>query len=357
LNSSWLDQPKSIRSGEELSVEHLQNYFKTHLPEIREPIELTQFPGGHSNLTYCITSGTQEYVLRRPPFGAKIKSAHDMGREFKILSHLTKIYAKVPRPLIYCEDESVIGAPFYLMERVQGIILRREPPAGLTLTPVNMKRLSESFIDNLVEIHSLDLEAAGLNELGQPHGYIGRQITGWTGRYQKARTDEIPEMERVAAWLQENQPIESGVALIHNDYKYDNLVLNPENLAEIRAVLDWEMATVGDPLMDLGCTLSYWVDPNDPIELQDLRFCPTTLPGNFNRAQLVERYFQQLEKPLSDMLFYYVYGLFKLAVIVQQIYARYARGFTRDERFAHLNLGVRALRIVAERAIGKRSIS
>ncbi|MBI1730476.1 phosphotransferase family protein [Candidatus Acetothermia bacterium] len=357
MNSSWLDQPKSVRAGEELSIELLQNYFKTHFPEIRGPIEITQFPGGHSNLTYCVKSGTQEYVLRRPPFGAKIKSAHDMGREFKILSRLIKVYEKLPHPLIYCEDESVIGAPFYLMERVQGVILRREPPAGLALTRNTMERLSESFIDNLVEIHSLDLERTGLNELGHPQGYIERQITGWTERYQKARTDEIPELVQVAAWLQENQPIESGVALIHNDYKYDNLVLNPEKLAEIRAVLDWEMATVGDPLMDLGCTLSYWVDPSDPAELQALRFCPTTLPGNSTRAQLAERYFQQLGKPVVDMLFYYVYGLFKLAVIIQQIYARYARGFTRDERFAHLNLGVRALGAVAEQAIGKRSIS
>ncbi len=296
-------------------------------------------------------------VLRRPPFGAKIKTAHDMGREFRILSHICGVFPKVPRPLAYCQDESVLGAPFYVMERVTGIILRAQPPAGIELSPELMRQLSESFIANLVEIHTIDYAAAGLGDLGKPDGYVTRQVDGWTRRYQNARTDDIPDMDRVAAWLAQHKPSECGACLIHNDYKYDNLVLDPENLSKIKACLDWEMATVGDPLMELGSTLGYWVDADDPEDWRRQAFGVTTLPGNLNREQLWERYAQRSQRKPDGAVFYYAYGLFKIGVIVQQIYARYKQGLTKDERFGRLIQTVRDASRIAMLAIEKRRIS
>ena len=355
MKAEWLDQPGPVRPGEELPVERLTAYLQERLG-LDGPIAIEQFPSGHSNLTYLLRVGDLELVLRRPPFGAeKIKRGHDMEREYRILSGLSRVYAKAPKPLLFCDDASVIGAPFYVMERVQGVILRREPPPGFDLSPQRMRTLSQAFIDNLVDIHSVDVEAAGLSQLGRPEGYVRRQITGWVERYQNARTDSIADMERVARWLLEKMPEESGAALIHNDYKYDNLVLDPGNFS-IRAVLDWEMATVGDPLMDLGTTLGYWVEPDDPEELQSIRFCLTTLPGNLTRAQLVERYAAKSERAVENVLFYYVYALFKIAVIAQQIYYRYVQGYSQDERFAAMIHGVRALARVAVRAIEKGRI-
>jgi aminoglycoside phosphotransferase (APT) family kinase protein len=292
-------------------------------------------------------------VLRRPPFGANIKSAHDMGREFKILSHLHPVYSQVPRPLLYCDDASVIGAPFYLMERVKGIILRDEPPPGLALAPELMRDLSNAFVDNLAAIHAVDYRAAGLGELGKPIGYVARQVRGWTERYVNAKTDDILEMERVAAWLAEHLPPESGATLIHNDYKYDNLVLELHNLTRLRAVLDWEMATIGDPLMDLGTTLGYWVEQSDSEERQSVAPCLTMLPGNLTREQIVQRYAQVSGRDVSSIRFYYVYGLFKIAVIIQQIYNRWKQGFSQDPRFEEMIGSVRAFGKDAARAIEK----
>jgi aminoglycoside phosphotransferase (APT) family kinase protein len=294
-------------------------------------------------------------VLRRPPVGAKIKTAHDMGREYHILSHLADVYPRVPRPLLHCEDETLLGAPFYVMERLEGVILRASAPTGLLLSTELMRRLSENFVDNLVEIHGLDHEAAGL-ELGHPAGYVRRQIEGWTRRYHNARTDDVPQVERAAAWLAEHMPAEVGAALIHNDYKYDNLLLAPHDLARIVGVLDWEMATVGDPLMDLGTTLGYWVDPDDPAEVQTMSFGLTALPGNLNRRELAQRYAEQSGLDLSNILFYYVYGLFKIIVIVQQIYARYKAGLTQDQRFAMLGYIVQVLGQATALAIEKGRI-
>lgn len=352
----WIDRPGPVRPGEELNLETLQRYLGEHLPDCAGPLTVEQFPSGYSNLTYLLRAGDRELVLRRPPLGVKIKTAHDMSREYRILSGLCAVYPKVPRPLLYCSDESVVGAPFYIMERVTGIILRAQPPKGLTLTPDIMRRLSEAFIDNLVDIHAVDYAAAGLKEMGRPAGYVERQIRGWTERYQRARTDDIPDIERVARWLDDHKPPESGAALIHNDYKYDNLVLDPTDLSHIKAVLDWEMATIGDPLMDLGTTLGYWIDPDDPDELQAWRFCLTTLPGSLNRHGLVERYATKSGRDVSNVLYYYVYALFKIAVIVQQIYVRYRRGFSRDERFAGLIDYVRVLGRTAVLALQKRRI-
>ena len=350
MPADFLDRPTTVRPGEEIDAARLEIYLKEHLSALAGPVAVEQFPSGYSNLTYLIRAGDRELVLRRPPFNAKIKTAHDMGREFKVLSRLIAVYPKVPRPLVYCEDESVIGAPFYVMERVSGVILRATLPPGRELSPETMRRVATSLIDNLAELHSADYNAAGLSDLGNPPGYVERQVSGWIKRYQNARTDNIPEMDRAAAWLAEHRPPESGAALIHNDYKYDNLVLDPSDLGNIIAVLDWEMATVGDPFMDLGTTLGYWVESDDPDELAAMSG-PTRLPGNLTRRQLVERYAEKSGRDIRDPLFYYVYGLFKVGVIVQQIYFRYRQGHTRDERFASLIHAVHACARQAGRAI------
>jgi aminoglycoside phosphotransferase (APT) family kinase protein len=349
-----LDQPQNIRSGEELKVGQLELYLKKQIPDLRGALQIQQFPSGYSNLTYCLQFGERELVLRRPPFGAKIKTAHDMAREYRILAGLIQVYPKVPQPLLYCDDESLIGAPFYVMERVNGVILRAQPPAGINLSPELMRRLSESCIDNLAEIHQIDYTGAGLGEFGKPEGYVERQIRGWTQRYQNARTDEIPEIERVIEWLNANLPPQSGAALIHNDYKYDNLMLSPNDLSQIIAVLDWEMATIGDPLMDLGTMLGYWVEADDPPEMK--MFGLTHLPGNLSREQLAVRYAEKSGREISNFIFYYVFGLFKIAVIVQQIYFRYWQGHTKDARFASLLHVVQACGKMAAGAIVKNCI-
>ncbi len=356
MTSDWIDQPKAVRSGEALDTARLAAYLESQLPELTGPLVVEQFPSGYSNLTYLLRAGARQLVLRRPPFGARIKSGHDMSREYRILSHLVNVYRKVPRPLVYCEDESVIGAPFYVMERVGGVILRARPPKGLDLTPDVMRRLSEALVDNLVELHQVDYSAAGLGDLGRPEGYVRRQVEGWTQRYTNAQTDEIREMEQAARWMVEHMPPETGAALIHNDYKYDNLLLDPHDLTRIVAVLDWEMATIGDPLMDLGTALGYWVDADDPDELKTLAFGLTTLPGNLDRRQLLDRYADKSGCDTSNALFYYVYALFKIAVIIQQIYYRYQQGHTQDQRFATLIMGVHVLAQQAVRALDKGRI-
>ena len=354
---SSIDQPAPVRVGEELDLVSLTSYLKQQLPQLDGPVVVEQFPSGFSNLTYLLRIGRREVVLRRPPVGAKIKSAHDMSREYRILSHLYPVYRKVPEPIFYCDDLSVIGAPFYVMERVKGIILRSQTPSHVELTQQTMQRLSRAFVDNLVEIHQFDYESAGLGDLGNPAGYVQRQVDGWTRRYNAARTSEVSEVEDLARWLMDRQPVESSKgSLIHNDYKYDNLVLSPQDLSEILAVLDWEMATIGDPLMDLGTALGYWVEATDSEEWQQYGFVLTKLPGNLTRGEIVTYYGQRSAREVTDPVFYYVYGLMKIAVIVQQIYFRYRQGLTKDPRFAGLHALVKACGIQAQKAIAANRI-
>ncbi|MFN6130773.1 MAG: phosphotransferase family protein [Planctomycetota bacterium] len=332
-----LNAPLPVRKGEELPIEPLEAYLLEHLPGSSGPLTVEQFSHGHSNLTYLLKLGDREMVLRRPPFGNQVKTAHDMGREYRVLSQLHSIYAPAPRPFLYCEDPSVLGDAFYVMERRHGVILRKRLPSGLAIDEPTAKRLSESAIDNLVALHTLDYQSAGLSGLGKPEGFVQRQVEGWSKRYVQAMTEPIPGMDRIATWLSENIPSDSRASVIHNDYKYDNLLLDPDDLTRVEAVLDWEMATLGDPLMDLGTTLGYWVEANDPQELQVAAFGPTTLPGTLTRSQLIERYQDQSGQTVNNPVFYYCFGVFKIAVIVQQIYARYVRGHTQDPRFANLN--------------------
>jgi aminoglycoside phosphotransferase (APT) family kinase protein len=357
-NEQWIDSARPVRAGEELVPDAVEALLKKYLPGILGPVSVEQFPSGHSNLTYLVRAGEREIVLRRPPFGASaIKSGHDMGREFRILSGLSKVYAKVPSPLFFCpEADSPIGATCYAMARVRGVVLRASAPAGLAVSPDLMRRIAEAFVANLAELHAVDYRAAGLESIGRPEGYISRQVDGWTERYARAQTDSIRELGAVAEWLRLHIPEPSSASVVHNDYKYDNLVVDPADLSRIVAVLDWEMATLGDPVSDLGMALAYWVQPGDPEEILSLGIGATALPGNPTREELVSLYATASGRDVSSIIYYYVLGLFKVAVIAQQIYFRYAQGFTRDRRFAGLIQAVRVLASTARDAIRRGSI-
>ncbi len=352
-----IDQPVPVREGEELDQDTLASFLETQLGAPLPPLQIEQFPSGFSNLTYLLTLGDRQLVLRRPPFGNRVKSAHDMNREYRVLARLSAVYAPAPRPLFFCDDPSVLGDDFYVMERRCGVVLRGPgAPEALQNDEQMVRDLCESFIDNLATLHTLDYQAAGLGDLGRPEGYVGRQVTGWERRYQDARTDDHPAMDSLGNWLIANQPADCGPALIHNDYKYDNLMLDAGDLTRIIAVLDWEMATIGDPLMDLGTTLAYWVEPTDPARMHARAFGPTMMPGSMTRQELFTRYSEKTGFTTDHLHFYCGYGLFKLAVIIQQIYARFVRGNTQDPRFAELDktvgqLAERGLQVIQDRAV------
>ena len=366
MNDALIDRARPIRAGEELDAAKLAAYLETHVDGITGPLTIEQFPGGHSNLTYLIRAGGRDLVLRRPPFGNRVKTAHDMGREHRILSKLSAgFYAPAPRPLAYCEDESVLGAPFYVMERIRGVILRHKLPEGLTLDPSTMQKLCVSFVDSLAALHAVDYEAAGLGGergLGKPAGYIERQVSGWTKRYKDAQTDEIPAMDRMATWLAERVPgaqAHGGVvraAVIHNDYKFDNMVLDPKDVTHVLGVLDWEMSTVGDPLMDLGTALGYWVEAADPEETRTFAFGPSLLPGCLTRRAIADLYGEKTGRDVSQINFFYCFALFKNAGVLQQIYWRYRQGLTKDERFAKFGQLVELLAQTAETAAAQGAL-
>ncbi len=349
-----IDRPGAVRRGEELDPAPLAAFLATAAPgweDVRpDALEVAQFGSGFSNLTYLVRAGDRELVLRRPPRGVTAGSAHDVLREYRLLTALRPAFGRVPRTVIACEDPAVLGAPFYVMERVTGVILRGAPGEPVP-DAATMRGLAERFVDELAALHALDWRAAGLGELGRPEGYVQRQVDGWSRRWLAARTGDVPSIARAAAWLAEHRPPGGGASIIHNDFKYDNLVLAPADLTRVVAVLDWEMATLGDPLMDLGTSLGYWVDPDDPPALRALGLGLTAAPGNLTRAELVARYASISGRDVGDALFHYVFGLFKLAVVAQQIFARYVQGHTRDPRFAALDGAVRALGGMAERAI------
>ena len=357
-DGSLLDRSAPVRSGEELSATALSAYLLANLPEAHGDLEIEQFPRGYSNLTYLLRLGRQELVLRRPPFGANVKSAHDVGREYRILRGLERVNVKAPRPMLYCEDAGIIGAPFYVMERVEGVILRERLPLGVNVPPGVMRQVCEAAVDTLAELHAVDYRSAGLAELGKAEGYVARQVRGWAQRYDHAQTHDLPSMRAVASWLEANMPPERGAALIHNDFKLDNLVLDPHELSQVKAVLDWEMATIGDPLMDLGTTLAYWVQSGDPDELQ--RIGLARFAGSLRRSEVVARYAERMGLSSSvlagQIVYYYVFGLFKVAVIAQQIYYRYRQGHTTDARFERLDAVVAACAQMAEHAMLSESI-
>ncbi len=347
-----MDTPRPVREGEELDINTVETFLKKNIAGLEGEVDVRQFPSGFSNLTYAVTVGNRELVLRRPPFGKKAKTAHDMGREYKILRALHPVFPYCPRPLAFCDDPGIMGCDFYVMEAIRGIILRKDFPEGLPLSPADVRQLCENMIDVLCRLHAVDYNAVGLADFGKPQGYVKRQVEGWSRRYRDARTDDAPDFEVVMQWLQENMPGEvTAPAIIHNDFKFDNLVLNPDNPLEIIGVFDWEMATLGDPLMDLGSSLGYWVQADDSEEEKMIRMLPTVYEGMMTRREVVDCYLQKSGRQVDSFNFYYVFGSFRLAVIAQQIYYRYYHGQTRDERFGMLIAAVEVLEKVALRSI------
>lgn len=333
---------RPVREGEGLPLEPLNAWLAANVPHVGRVSEVSQFPGGFSNLTYLLVCAHGEAVLRRPPHGVAAGRAHDMPREAAILSVLELRGVPAPKAFATCDDVSVIGAPFYVMERVKGLILRGAS-APSVFTPERFRALSEGFVDALVSIHGATPSDPVIGGLGKPMGYVQRQVDGWSERWEKSRTDAVPAMDQLAAWLNERRPSESGACLVHNDYKYDNLVLDPTQPERIVAVLDWEMATLGDPLLDVGTSLAYWVEAGDHPAFKALGLGVTALPGNFTRAELWARYLERSGRAMRPAAWYHTFGLFKVAVIAQQIHARYKKGLTTDERFARLGDAVRLL--------------
>jgi aminoglycoside phosphotransferase (APT) family kinase protein len=351
----------AVRSGEEVPTAALREWLAAAVPSLvsaGSTMDVRQFPAGFSNLTYLVTlhheHGDHGMVLRRPPRGVSGGIAHDVAREYDILAALHPLGVPVPRPIVHCHDPSVIGAPFYLMEQVRGVILRGAAPTVLThdgeTVPGRLRALSHTFVQTLVQLHAVPVSAGPLAALGRPEGYVQRQVHGWSKRWHAARTDHVPSLDRVATWLEANRPPERGVALVHNDFKLDNLVLSTD-LSQVLAILDWEMATVGDPLMDLGTSLAYWVEAGDAPIFRSLGLGVTALPGAYTREELVTAYGAASGRDVSDAPFYLAFGLFKVAVIAQQIFARYQQGLTADPRFASLGDVVRALGERAETAV------
>ncbi|MBA2441349.1 MAG: phosphotransferase family protein [Rubrobacter sp.] len=349
-----------VREGEGFDLAAVERYLRDHIDGLPEgDLEVEQFPSGASNLTYLLRirgaggENAWEGVLRRPPFGPVPPKAHDMGRESGILRRLSRAYPLAPAPYFFCEDETVIGAPFYVMERRRGVVLDDSFPEGIEPTEELCRGLSRTAVETLAELHAVDWEAAELGDLGRPEGFLRRQVDGWIGRYEKAKTEDMQEVGPLTQWLSENVPESPPATIIHNDFKLNNLILAPDDLTRVEAVLDWEMTTIGDPLFDLGVSLSYWVEPGDPEELKEVLPTVTYTPGFMTRRELMDLYAEKSGRDLSEMHFYLTFAYFKLAVILQQIYARYVKGQTQDERFAAFGERVRNL-IVHSHALSQK---
>lgn len=327
-----------IRSDEHLDETRLAEYLRDKLPDAGGPLTVRQFGGGAANLTYLLTFGSREYVLRRPPLGPVAPSAHDMAREYRVLSVMHRAFPPAPQAFHFCDDPAIIGAPFFVMERRNGVVVRRTLPAEYQFIPDAPQRLSRALVDTLANFHAVDFHELGLSDLGKPDSFLSRQIEGWNKRWYGAKLHDLPEMDAVYAWLRTHIPPTSEVTLVHNDYKLDNIMLAPTDPGRVVAVFDWDMCTLGDPLSDLGALLTYWTGPEDPPFLQEIArtFMPVGETRFLTRAELVSRYAKQSGRDVSDIRFYHVLGLFRLGVIIAQIYMRYYRGQTKDERFASL---------------------
>ena len=339
------DESRPVREEDEFDVDRVATWLRAHADEgwrdrLTGTPEVRQFPGGASNLTYSLRYPDADLILRRPPHGVKAKGAHDMGREHRIQQALAPVFPLVPDMVAHCDDESVIGLPFYVMTRVDGVIPRRE--LGLDLTPEQASTLCGNVWDVLVQLHSVDLDATGLRRLGKGEGYVGRQVSGWTTRLANAATDDLGDWSDVTAWIEAHQPADVGTCLIHNDFRFDNLVLTPGDPPAVAAVLDWEMATLGDPLMDLGGSLAYWVQDDDDEFFRQFRRQPSNAPGMWTRVQIVEHYCDRagVEVPPERWRFYEAFGLFRLAVIAQQIWYRYYHRQTTNEAYARFGPAV-----------------
>jgi aminoglycoside phosphotransferase (APT) family kinase protein len=334
------DHASPVRSGEQLEWPRLESFLRQRLTDrdvpgldLAQPMAISQFPGGHSNLTYLVRFGATELVVRRPPLGAVPPKAHDMTREYTWLAAINPVFALAPRPLVLCEDPSVIGSIFYAMERRHGMVVRHTEPPAIANEHAR-RRVSEALVDTLADLHGVDISTAGLASLGKPAGFVERQIRGWTDRWQRSKIAPLPEMESLAEWLLARMPPDTEhPAIVHGDFKLDNLMFDSNDPGQIVAIFDWEMSALGDPLIDLGIVLAYWL-PTAPADQRDALTTVTDRPGYFSRAELVERYAARSGRDVSGIRFYEVFALFKIAVVIQQIFYRYARGQTTDARFA-----------------------
>lgn len=342
------DDTIAVRADEQFDTARVSRFLSGKLPGSDNQLTVRQFGGGAANLTYLLDYGSHAYVLRRPPLGPVAQSAHDMGREFQVLSVLHQAFPYAPRAFLFHEDADLIGAPFFVMERRVGQVVRRSIPqayAGMAAAP---RRMSEALIDALAQFHAVDYQAVGLGELGKPEGFINRQIEGWYRRWGKAKSSEIAEMDTVYQWLRQNQPATTQFSLVHNDYKLDNAMLATGDPGKLVAIFDWDMCTLGDPLSDLGALLCYWTEPADPPHFQALSMMPLGDLGFYSRAELVERYALKSGRTVEDIRFYHALGLFRLTVIIAQIYYRFLKGQTQDQRFAAFEMMIPMMAKVAQ---------
>lgn len=324
---------RETRADEGLPLERLEPYLRAQLLQVQGEMKVLQFGGGHANLTYMISFGTEEWVLRRPPLGPVAPGAHDMKREHRVLSRLYEAFPLAPRSFLLCEDHGIIGADFQIMERRRGIAIRSEMPVGFEDQPDLPRRIGEMLIDKLVELHRVDPRAVGLEDLGRPEGFLQRQLDGWSKRWQAAKDRDLDSMEQLITRLQRDLPASQAATLVHNDYKLDNMLLDPEDPARPTALLDWDMCTRGDPLGDLGLLLNYWAEPKDDPAARSVSAMPTWSGGFPTREEAVERYARLSGLDLSGWRWYHAFGIFKMVVVIQQIYIRYLRGQTSDARF------------------------
>jgi aminoglycoside phosphotransferase (APT) family kinase protein len=327
------DTAGKVRSGEELDLSKLNPWLLERVSGISGVPDVTQYAGGASNWTYCLSYPEKQVVLRRAPNGTKAKGAHDMGREYRLQAALKPVYQYVPEMLAHSNDESIIGAEFYVMEKLNGLIPRTNMPRGLDLSPEQCRQLCFNALDSMIELHHVNYKDAGLEKIAKGEGYTERQIKGWSHRYQKAKTWNVPSGKSVIKWLSDNMPETESICLTHNDFRLDNLVLDADQPTKIIGVLDWELATLGDPLMDLGNSLAYWVEAGDDFFAQKTRRQATHLDGMLTRQEVIEYYLEKTNRVVEDFTFYEVYGLFRLAAIVQQIYYRYHHKQTRNPAF------------------------
>ena len=351
MNASASDEARAVRSGEELDIAAVDVWLKQALPGLQGLPQVTQYAGGASNWTYRLQYINDDLILRRPPAGTKAKSAHDMGREYRIQQALKPVFPLVPQMRAHCEDASVIGSEFYVMQRLAGIIPRKNLPRGVELPPERVRLLCTNVLDTLIALHRVDHRAAGLEGIGKGAGYAQRQIEGWSKRYRDARTWNVPRGDRIMRWLAANLPAQERICITHNDFRFDNVVLDPDDPTRIIGVLDWELATLGDPLMDLGNTLAYWVEAGDDFMAQGMRRQPTHLPGMLTRREVIAYYCGKMGFDAGDFSFHEVYGLFRLSAIAQQIYYRYHHGQTRNPAFKRFWLFVNYLHWRCRRAM------
>ena len=337
---------RRVRSGEDLDWPRLAAWLRERLPACGIPgldvggePAIGQFPGGHSNLTYVLTFGNADVVVRRPPFGPVPATAHDMAREFRWLAAMHRVFPLAPRPYVLCEDPGVVGSVFYAMERRRGLVIRSEEPAHVQHADAR-KRISAAMVDALADLHAVEVDRHGLSALGKPAGFVERQVRGWTERWQRAQTARLDEMDALAAWLRDRLPPNPDrPAVVHGDFKLDNVMLDADDVGRVVAVLDWEMSALGDPLVDVGILLAYWA-PTAPPEQRDALTTVTHRPGYFTREEIVARYAEKSGRDLTNIRYYEVFALFKIAVVIQQIYYRYVNGQTQDARFASFDARV-----------------